>query len=601
VDINPNAVEIARLRLWIELLRSAYYKEDGTMETLPNIDINIVVGDSLACIPGATSGSFAGIDVPQLVEKMKEYQNASDKSVKEELKKDIVELQGNIRKFAGCQEFIWETTFPYILESTGNKQGSSEEFVFKGFDVVLGNPPYIQLRKDRGKLANKYECKKMKVTNNNQCYTVFARIGDIYELFIEQGYNLLNKENGTLAFITSNKWLKAGHGKKLRQFLLEKTNLDLIIDFGEYYVFPNATVYTSILMFSAHRKENNSLYAVNIDEQKYKEYFKKGFSNPLLEYVNDNRFQMRYSDLSLSGFTLGDVDILNLKRKIEENGKPLKDLKDLKGWNININFGINTGFKEAFIIDTKTRNKILADCKTEEERKRTKEIIKHVLRGRDIKKYYYKWAGKWIIGTFPALNLNIDNYPALKKYLSSFGDRLNQDGKAGHRKKTYSKWFETQDSIAYYPEFAKKKIVWQTISKEPSFAYDRKKFFISPSAYIATGYNLKYILALLNSKVAYFYLEQIASSVADKTNLWMKQYVELIPIPLINSKNRILARLIRKKVDNILKLTKSVDYEKDKEKQNEVARLENEIDELVYQIYGLNQNEIQIIKNAVEK
>jgi type II restriction/modification system DNA methylase subunit YeeA len=238
----------------------------------------------------------------------------------------------------------------------------------------------------------------------------------------------------------------------------------------------------------------------------------------------------------------------------------------------------------------------LANCKDEEERKRTEEIIKPVLRGRDIERYRYKWAGLWIICTFPSKKIDIEQYPALKEYLASFGERLLQDGKPGHRKKTPHEWYETQDNIAYYPEFEKEKIVWQEMSLEPSFAYDDKKFYTNQTAYIMTGGNLKFLLGVLNSKISKWYMQNLAYSLSEGAQRWIKQYVEQLPIPPITPQTQPLADQIVQKVQEILTLTQSPDFETSQEKQQKVKELEREIDQLVYKLYGLTEEEIKIIE-----
>lgn len=156
----------------------------------------------------------------------------------------------------------------------------------------------------------------------------------------------------------------------------------------------------------------------------------------------------------------------SIKRKIEAVGTPLKD------WDIQINYGIKTGCNEAFIIDTAKREDILGNCQMEEEREKTAELIRSILRGRDIKRYGYEWAGLYLIATFPSRHYDIDDYPAVKQYLLSFGiERLEQTGKTHivngekvkARKKTNNKWFETQDSISYWGDFNRPKVIWKII------------------------------------------------------------------------------------------------------------------------------------------
>lgn len=170
----------------------------------------------------------------------------------------------------------------------------------------------------------------------------------------------------------------------------------------------------------------------------------------------------------------------SIKRKIEAVGVPLKD------WDINIYRGVLTGYNDAFIISTEKRNEILANCQTEEERSKTAELIRPILRGRDIKRYGYDWAGLYLIATFPSRHYDIEMFPAVKRYLLSFGiERLEQTGKTHivngknvkARKKTNNKWFETQDSISYWEDFNKPKIMYPNMTKYMPFYYDEKGFY----------------------------------------------------------------------------------------------------------------------------
>ena len=192
---------------------------------------------------------------------------------------------------------------------------------------------------------------------------------------------------------------------------------------------------------------------------------------------------------------LSDIE-QRIKTKIEAIGTPLKD------WDINIYRGILTGYNEAFIIDKAKKEEILANCKTEEERQRTAEIIRPILRGRDIKRYGYEFAGLYIITTFPSLKIDIEIYPAVKQHLLSFGyDRLKQTGDKGARKKTNNKWFETQDSISYWEDFSKHKIVYPNMTKFMPFLLDKKNFMTNQKCFIMTGEKLAYLTAFFNSNI----------------------------------------------------------------------------------------------------
>lgn len=215
-----------------------------------------------------------------------------------------------------------------------------------------------------------------------------------------------------------------------------------------------------------------------------------------------------------------------------------------------------------------------------------------MLRGRDIKRYSYEWAGLWVIGTFPSLKIDIEQYPALKQYLSQFLPRIEQSGEKGCRKKTSNKWFETQDNIAYYEEFEKEKIVWNPVSGEYLFSYIKEHIFFNNSLFMMTldVFSLKYILAFMNSN-CYKWLITL------KTNLIQtgsyaygaKDKIERLPIPKINSKNEKLANELISLVDEILKA-------KEQDKNANTQELENKINSIVYKLYNLTEEEIKIIE-----
>ena len=255
----------------------------------------------------------------------------------------------------------------------------------------------------------------------------------------------------------------------------------------------------------------------------------------------------------------------------------------------------------------------MKNCKDEEERKRTEEIIKPILRGRDIKEYYYKWAGLWVIYIpwhFPLHNdksisgasLKAEEefkkqFPSLYNYLLQFKDGLSNRNKdeTGIRYEWYALQRWASD---YYQEFEKEKIVWQEIVREPSFAYDNKGIYIEATAFIMTGQNLKYILGLLNSKpVAFFFKTFYAGGgLGEEGYRYKKAFLEQLPLPPITKQNQSIAKDIEELVNKILSITQSSDYETNKEKQQKVKELEKEIDKLVYKLYGLTEEEINVVE-----
>ncbi|EAH5309974.1 class I SAM-dependent DNA methyltransferase [Campylobacter jejuni] len=636
VDINPNSCEITKLRLWIELLKHSFYQsfDDENyhdLKTLPNIDINIKCGNSLVSYfeTGKSLNHYPNIKerinkykrivkdykegfytdkshINQEIKNLKisfknfcfadkfkkEMKGFNDKCEKyskkygnflavddenlkffvsanltlfdfdeKEATKEFVNLKkeyDNIFNLESNHPFEWRFEFPEILDDDGN---------FKGFDLIIGNPPYIRQE----------ELKELK-PHLAKNYKVYKGTSDIYTYFYELGFNVL-KDNGVLSYITSNKYTRAGYGEALREFLLKNVKFLEYTDLNGIKVFDSATVDTSILCFEKSKSKDNKFKYLALSNEILKTCtYDIGLYKDFAEFSQNS--------LSKESFTFSDENTSALKAKIERIGTPLKE------WHgLNIYRGILTGYNEAFIITTEKRNEILANCKDEAEKERTAKLIRKMLRGRDIKRYSYEWAGLWVIGTFPSLKIDIEQYPALKQYLSQFLPRIEQSGEKGCRKKTSNKWFETQDNIAYYEEFEKEKIVWNRISSDLCFSYDNQKNFILDSMFSITFYsniNLKYLIANLNSSISKFWIKNNAATLGDGI-YGAKIYIEKLPIPKINSKNEKIADELINLVDEILKA-------KEQDKNANTQKLENKINSLVYKLYNLNEEEIKIIE-----
>lgn len=641
VDINPNSCEITKLRLWIELLKHSFYQsfDDENyhdLKTLPNIDINIKCGNSLVSYfeTGKSLNHYPNIKermgkykrivkdykegfytdkshINQEIKNLKisfknfcfadkfkkEMKSFNDKCEKyskkygnflavddenlkffvsanltlfdfdeKEATKEFVNLKkeyDNIFNLESNHPFEWRFEFPEILDDDGN---------FKGFDLIIGNPPYIRQE----------ELKELK-PHLAKNYKVYKGTSDIYTYFYELGFNVL-KDNGVLSYITSNKYTRAGYGEALREFLLKNVKVLEYTDLNGIKVFDSATVDTSILCFEKSKSKDNKFKYLALSNEILKTCaYDIGLYKDFAEFSQNS--------LSKESFTFSDENTSALKAKIERIGTPLKEWQGL-----NIYRGILTGYNEAFIITTEKRNEILANCKDEAEKERTAKLIRKMLRGRDIKRYSYEWAGLWVIGTFPSLKLDIEQYPALKQYLSQFLPRIEQSGEKGCRKKTSNKWFETQDNIAYYEEFEKEKIVWNRISSDLYFSYDNQKNFILDSMFSITFYsniNLKYLIANLNSSISKFWIKNNAATLGDGI-YGAKIYIEKLPIPKINSKNQKLVDELINLVDEILKA-------KEQNKNASTQELENKINSLTYKLYNLTEDEIKIIENKEQK
>lgn len=270
----------------------------------------------------------------------------------------------------------------------------------------------------------------------------------------------------------------------------------------------------------------------------------------------------------------------SIKEKIEAVGKPLKD------WDVAINYGIKTGLNEAFVISGEKKDElILADPKSA-------EIIRPILRGKDIKRYQFNFADQWLIATFPSKKYNIDKYPAVKKYLLNFGkERLEQSGKTyiingeqiKSRKKTNNKWFETQDSISYWEDFSKQKIIWAELARTGNaFTYDCNQNILLNTSYILVNKNnkisLKHILGNLNSKIILFYMNMISSKFDKNGWRWLKQFVEKLPI--LQNKNLNIDTIVNKILNS---------------QKNERLNLEKELNYIIYDMYCLTENEKNFI------
>lgn len=641
VDINPNSCEITKLRLWIELLKHSFYQsfDDENyhdLKTLPNIDINIKCGNSLVSY-FETGKSLS--HYPNIKERMSKYKRIvkdykegfyTDKNLiakeiknlqesfknfclKDKFNKEIKQLTNGaneyskkygdfladehhdekfksffsknmfefsfdekvaIKEFANLKKeydnifnlesnhpFEWRFEFPEILDDDGN---------FKGFDLIIGNPPYIRQE----------ELKELK-PHLAKNYKVYKGTSDIYTYFYELGFNVL-KENGILSFITSNKYTRAGYGEALREFLLKNTYILKYIDLNGIKVFDSATVDTSILCFEKSKSKDNKFKYLALSNEILKTCaYDIGLYKDFAEFSQNS--------LSKESFTFSDENTSALKAKIERIGTPLKEWQGL-----NIYRGILTGYNEAFIITTEKRNEILANCKDEAEKERTAKLIRKMLRGRDIKRYSYEWAGLWVINTHNGYKnqngekvevINIEHYPSLKKHFDEFYPQLEKRTDKGLTPYNLR-------NCAYLDEFEKEKIVWNPVSGEYLFSYIKEHIFFNNSLFMMTldVFSLKYILAFMNSN-CYKWLITL------KTNLIQtgsyaygaKDKIERLPIPKINSKNEKLANELINLVDEILKA-------KEQDKNVNTQELENKINSLVYKLYNLTEEEIKIIE-----
>jgi type I restriction-modification system DNA methylase subunit len=551
VDINEESVEIAKLSLW---LRTAQPNRK-----LNNLNHNIKCGNSL-------------ID-------------------------DVT--------VAGDKAFHWEREFPTVFEKGG-------------FDVVIGNPPYVQIQ-SMGEIANDLK---------NQNFKTFERTGDLYCLFYELG-NIILKEKGLLGFITSNKWMRAKYGKSLRNYLINATQPLEIIDLGSG-IFESATVDSNLLIFEKNNKTNRKPFSA-IDLSKEKSF---------LDFTIYKGSKVGIKIESDENWIIYNPLEIKINKKIEDIGKPLKD------WNIKINRGVLTGLNKAFIINEETKNKLI------QEDVNNSDIIKPILRGRDVHRYNIDYANLYLInihnGYKGVPRVEINNYPSIKAHLDKHEPKLSKRSDKG--KTPYN-----LRNCAYVDEFEKEKLIYpETTVRRGEFFYDNSKLFIDKTCFCIVGKNLKYLNTILSSTLYTYYLENKLRLVGNITIQYSKQYLVDIPIikpkkeePFIEKAEQMLIlniglqetsskfqRALQRKLEGLENLPKKlenwyelaftdfinelkkkkialslgeeaewedyflVEQQKALAIKSQINQTDKEIDAMVYELYGLTIEEIEIVENS---
>ncbi len=618
VDINPNSVKICRLRLWIELLKNAYYNQDDVLQTLPNIDINIKCGNSLISrfdLADDLKSAFRSNTNPYSLKDYKnavqEYKTTNDKARKREIERIIGTIKSNFKTFLSKKQndkynrviykynlkkeelenlgkfgakvnkkdkaalkklktaaskaqitkeetlnnaiyqnaFEWRFEFPEVLDNTGK---------FVGFDVVIGNPPYI--RHEEIKWMKPYLKKR---------FETFAGTADLYVYFVEQAFNVM-KEGGEFAYILPNKWMRAGYGKALRQWI-DLYTIHEIIDFGDLPVFEEATTYPSIFSMQKSQPNSNLFKAAEIKNLQFKD---------LTSYLQTDSYHVNKSLLSDLGWSLVDDVTQYLLEKIRKEGTSLGDYVEGKVYR-----GVLTGLNEAFVIDEKIKERLI------EEDKNSIEVIKPFLKGKDIKRYkkpigerhliLFKskdteaWFGK--LDESEAWEKLSDRYPSVCRHLKQYEEDAKKRADQGQY------WWELR-ACAYYNEFEKSKIMLPDIALQCNALYDNKGYYCANTGYIILGLDLVH-LGLLNSKLLLFFYSNLTQTIRGGYYRFIRQYLEQLPIK---------ENIPNNYSNNILTLVQEV-ITKQQDPNANTSQLEQEIDVLVYQLYNLTYEEVLII------
>ena len=588
VDIEKGAIDIARLRFWLSIV-----VDSDEPEPLPNFDYKFMQGNSLIESfegvdlssmmddEGMKSGlgkgrgkagsnqlgiEFASTDTKRNLQLMlKEYFSLTDHVKKAEARREINDsVKSYIRQqglhpsaearltaldpSANQEFFLWHTWFKEIFDKGG-------------FDIVIGNPPYIR----QESLGMDY--KSLLIAAYPE---VGNGIADIFVYFFGLAIKIMSSK-GVLAYITSNKYLKTKYGRDLRNTLSTKVTVDRIIDFFELPVF-NASTDAGITILYKSIKESPTRY-----------YPVKTLENLDLGALTSGHYLTTIKNESEWQF-VNQVGELILK-KINTNSTTLREFTSNRIYR-----GITTGLNEAFVV----KNRVIAEKLLKSE---SGTLIKKYAQPTDIQKWKINNDDMYfIIGTFPALHADIDDYPTLKNYLASFGvERLEQTGETyfvdgelvKSRKKTNNEWFETQDSVAYYKEFEKNKIIYIHTAKEHKFFFDTKGFYINNSCYMIIS-DSKFLFFFLNSSLFKYYkqLKFVAYGDGQEAGRCKLDYNKMITVPI---KKNVDETPFEKMYEKILSI-------KQNNPDADTTLLEREIEQHIYDLYNLTLEEIAVVE-----
>lgn len=464
------------------------------------------------------------------------------------------------------KSFNWNTEFLDIMEGDGF------------FDVVIGNPPYVR----QEMLGEKF--KSYAETH----FKTYSGTADLYTYFIEKSIGLL-KKNGLFSFIVANKWQRANYGKPLRRWLKTQA-IEEIVDFGDLPVFAGVTTYPCILRI-AKGNPQPIFNCAKMDTLDFKD---------MTEHVNRIIYKISRETLEDNGWSLSDDKATRLITILRQKGIPLKEYAKGK-----ILYGIKTGLNEAFVIDSETRKHLISDDSN------SAELIKPFLMGRDVRRYEPPKRERFVI--FTRRGVSISKYPAIERHLSQFKEFLipkpaDWSGKEWKgRKPGNYKWYEIQDTVDYFEEFEKTKIIVPTIIRRAAYIYDREGFYSNDKTTIIAVDDL-YLLGLLNSKLLDYFMHTISSTKQGGYYEYKPMYIEQLPIRTIShtsakdkTSHKQIVELVKQMIDLHKKLSMATTERERSALQRSIAATDHQIDNIVYELYGLSEHEIKIVEESIKQ
>ena len=565
VDIQPIAVQIAKLRFFISLAieqepdAAAGAADNYGIKPLPNLETRLAAADTLLPLARSAQLAMHTESVTHLEREIaanrERHFHATTRAAKNECRQIDAELRQRLADALEKDGFPAQSAGQLAAwDPFDQNAGAADWFdadymlgVKDGFDVVIGNPPYIQLQKEGGRLGRRYR---------DAGFATFARTGDVYQLFYEKGAQLLTPQRGILAYITSNSWLKAEYGKATRRYLAERHTPRRLLEMGQD-VFEQAIVDSSILVLSGGRRDaapaDGAAPGRAVDVDKVAGAADGAFPPPAHLWTEFRPPGERPWSL----LTPAEQAVLDTMERV---GTPLRE------WDVSIYRGVTTGLNAAFIIDDDTRQELIdADPKSA-------EIIKPIVRGRDIRRWRFHWDGLYLI--YARKGIAINAYPAVYQHLSEHREALS-------KKRGTNEWYELQASPSDANDAVMngEKLIWMDLTDRGRFAYDISGMFGLNTTFAMSGPSLKYLCGVLNSKLITWYMSHTALNSGMGVTRWIRHTVEGIPIPRATAAGR---RRVSGLVDGILGAGSVA----------RVRELEGELDAVVGGLYGLEWGEV---------